>query len=118
MDFPIDVIDHDVAVIRATGRLNMLTAARLKRTVLSVLDQGGAKVVLDLSAVEFLDSTGLGAIIAGMKAARIEGGDLRLVAPGPQPSLVLTLSNLDRAIPSYLDVHSAYTRHPLMSEIS
>jgi anti-sigma B factor antagonist len=108
MYFPTDVIHQDVAVIRGNGRLNMLTAARLNRTVENVMDQGRTKIVLDLSRVESLDSTGLGAIIAGMKAARAEGGDLPLVAPGPQPTLVLTMTHLDRVLQPYRNVESAY----------
>ena len=109
--FPSDVIDHDVAVIRASGRLNMLAAARLAWTVRSILNEGRSRIVLDLSAVDFLDSTGLGAVIGGMKAARAAGGDLRLVAPGEQPSLVLALTQLNRVMPSYPDVDSAYSPH-------
>ncbi|WP_108250043.1 STAS domain-containing protein [Planctomonas deserti] len=108
MYFPTDLLTSDVAVIRGTGRLNMLTASRLDRTVRSVLRQGRSKIVLDLSAVEFLDSTGLGAMIAGLKAARAQGGDLRLVGPGPQPSMVLTMSHLDRILTPRRDVHTAY----------
>ena len=108
MFFPTDVIHHDVAVIRGNGRLNMLTASRLDRTVKNVMDRGSTRIVLDLSRVEFLDSTGLGAIISGMKAARAKGGDLRLVAPGPQPTLVLTMTHLDRVLQPYRDVESAF----------
>ncbi len=108
MYFPTEVIAPDVAVIRGTGRLNLLTAPQLDRTVRSVLGQGRSKIVLDLSEVEFLDPTGLGAVIAARNAARAQGGDLRLVGPGPQPSLVLTTTHMDRVLAPHPDVHTAY----------
>ncbi len=108
MYFPTDVLDGDVVVIRAHGRLNMLTAPRLERTLQYALGNGNTRIVLDLSEVEFLDSTGLSVMILGMKEARGGGGDLRLVAPGPQPSLVLQLTKLDRVLLAFDDVTAAW----------
>ena len=61
---------------------------------------GGAAttVVVDLSACEFLDSSGLGAVIAGLKAARQAGGDLRIARPTPSVLTVFKLTNLDRVL--------------------
>jgi len=108
MYFPTDVIPGDIVAIRANGRLNMLTAPRLARTIRFTMDGGVSRIVLDLSAVESLDSSAVGAIIAGMKAARAEGGDLRLVAPGPQPTLVLEMTHLDRVLLSFASVDAAW----------
>ncbi len=95
-------------MIRAHGRLNMLTAPRLDRTIQRTLDRGGTRIILDFSEVEFLDSTGLSVIILGMKEARSGGGDLRLVAPGPQPSLVLQLTKLDQVLLASDDLMAAW----------
>ncbi len=57
--------------------------------------------MVDLSGVETIDSSGLGALISGLKAARQSGGDLRISEPGEQALAVLELTNLNRVLKSY-----------------
>ena len=109
MNFVTDVIQDDVAVIRGDGRMNMLAASSLRRTIQSAMNTGASKLVLDLSKVEFLDTTSLGSIVAGMKAARDIGGDLRITGSGPQPALLLEMSRLNRILLSSADAQSAYS---------
>jgi len=66
-----------------------------------------ARIVVDLSAVDFIDSSGLGALIGGLKAARQEGGDLRIACAGDQVKAVLKLTNLDRILAPYGTVEEA-----------
>jgi anti-sigma B factor antagonist len=106
MCFPIDV-RHGIAVITAHGRLNLLRAPGMERSIRLSLDQGATKIVVDLSRVKFLDLTALGRILAGMKLARSRGCDLRLAAAGPQPSLILEMTRLNRVLLSFADVKAA-----------
>jgi len=88
----------DVAVetITVTGRLDAVQAAPLRTTVGDHLNQGSNRLIVDLSAVEFVDSAGLAALVIGMKRARLNGGDLRLVAPGhPDARRVFALTKFD-----------------------
>ena len=68
----------------------------------------GTRVVVDLSAVEFIDSSGLGALISGLKVARQAGGDLRIAAPTRQVITVLELTNLNRVLRAHPDPGSAF----------
>lgn len=68
---------------------------------------GKPRIVVDLSAVDFIDSSGLGALIGGLKAARQEGGDLRIACAGDQVKAVLKLTNLDRILAPYGTVEEA-----------
>ncbi|GAB4080916.1 STAS domain-containing protein [Modestobacter muralis] len=88
----------DVAVVRPRGRLTMVHAADLRAVVAEALADGRTRVVIDLAHCEFMDSSGLGAIIGGLKAARQAGGDLRIAALQPQVMTVLQLTNLDRVL--------------------
>ncbi len=54
----------------------------------------GSRIVVDLSETEFIDSSGLGALIAGLKIARKAGGDLCIAAPTQQVCTVLELTTL------------------------
>lgn len=60
------------------------------------LSKGISRIIVDLSAVEFVDSAGLAALVIGMKRARIEDGDVRLVSPQhPDAQRVFELTKFD-----------------------
>lgn len=101
-------IASGVVVIRPQGRLNMVAAPGLREQLHSLVQGGSNRVVVDLSAVETIDSSGLGALISGLKAARQAGGDLRIAAPSEQATAVLELTNLNRVLKSYESADDAF----------
>jgi anti-sigma B factor antagonist len=58
-------VEKGVAVLQPQGRLTMVTAPQLRQVVAETVTSGRPRIVVDLSATEFLDSSGLGALIAG-----------------------------------------------------
>jgi len=100
--------DDGVAVLAVDGRINLVSAPELRRGVQSAVDGGHSRVVVDLGSVEFIDSSGLGALISGLKTARTAGGDLRLAAATAQVTSVLQLTNLDRILRVYPSPDDAY----------
>ncbi|MDU0367553.1 STAS domain-containing protein [Microbacterium sp. NPDC089180] len=89
----------DGTVVTPRGRLTMVSAKSFRETVTAEITRGkGDIVVVDLSETEFVDSSGLGALVACLKTARQAGGDLRLAAPSEQVTMVLGLTNLDRVL--------------------
>jgi anti-sigma B factor antagonist len=100
-------VSPDAAVIRVEPRLTMVNAAALRAAVAQAVGAGRSTVVLDLDACEFMDSSGLGAIIGGLKVARQAGGDLRLARVTAQVATVLELTNLDRVLRPYGSVEEA-----------
>jgi anti-sigma B factor antagonist len=107
--FHIDDIEPDLAFIRVVGRLNMVTAPRLRDIVAETVKTGKTRLVVDLTHVEFMDSSGLGALIGALKTTRQAGGDLRIAAPGEQVMMVLQLSNVDRILKPYGDALAAFS---------
>ena len=108
MTFTTEKIDPDIAVVRGAGKLNMVSAPELRSVVVAAIAQGGTRVVVDLSGIDFMDSSGLGALVGCLKSARQAGGDLRIAAPSTQVSMVLRLSNLDRVLASFATAEAAY----------
>jgi anti-sigma B factor antagonist len=96
-----------VAVARLEGRLDLLSAPDLKKLLTQTVADGHPRLVVDLAGVAFIDSSGLGALISGLKAARQAGGDLRIAAAGDQPRTVLQLTTLDRVLRPYATVEEA-----------
>jgi anti-anti-sigma factor len=76
--------DDGVGVVRLSGEVDMYTAPQLKQSMLGLIDEGAAKVVIDLSGVTFIDSTALGVLIGGVRRLRAAGGP-RAVHHGPGP---------------------------------
>ena len=101
-------IEDDLAVVHAEGRLNMVAAPELRELVANAVQAGKVRIVVDLSQVEFMDSSGLGALIGALKTTRQAGGDLRIASPSEQVSLVLALSNVDRILKPYPSAHDAF----------
>jgi anti-sigma B factor antagonist len=91
--------DDGWSVARVAGEVDVATAPRLRETLLTALTEGRRHLVLDLTGVEFLDSTGLGVIVGLLKRARTLGGDLRLVCPNAAVRRVFEITALDRTMP-------------------
>lgn len=101
--------ENGATVVAPTGRLDVAGAPALKDAISEALKNGQAKVVLDMEGVSFVDSTGLGSVIAALKQIRSSQGDLRLAAPNQQVRVVLELTTLDRVFPYYSTVEEALT---------
>ncbi|MCL1900407.1 MAG: STAS domain-containing protein [Promicromonosporaceae bacterium] len=105
---PFTETDHaDYIVLAPTGKFNMVSAPLLKTRMDDLVAAGKARLIIDMSSVEFIDSSGLGALIGGLKGTRQAGGELRLAAPGDQARAVLKLTNLDRILTPYKTVEEA-----------
>lgn len=100
-------VDGEARVMRPEGRLDMASAPSFRYHVRQLMDVGAAKVVLDLSQVSFIDSSGLGAIISGLKLARQAGGDLRIACANQQVKVVLELTSLNQVLQPYATVEDA-----------
>jgi len=100
-------IDGEVAVLRCTGRLNMSAAPGLRTAVDEIVGQGTSRIVIDLSDTSFVDCSGLGALVGGLKSARQAGGDLRIAGAPEQVRTVLALTNLDRVLTPHRTVADA-----------
>lgn len=91
-------LESGVLVIAPAGRLNMVAAPTLRHKLHALVEAGHKHVVVDLSRTDMIDSSGLGALVSGLKAARQAGGDLRIAAPNSQVTKVLELTNLNRVL--------------------
>lgn len=108
IEFAVETTPQGVGVVRPQGRLNMSSARRLKEILDELVAAGTYRIVVDMDATTFLDSSGLGALIAGLKAARQAGGDLRVARPTEAVRTVFGLTNLDRVLKPRDSVEGAF----------
>lgn len=98
----------EVRTITVTGRLDAVEAAPLRVAVGDHITAGSHRIIVDLSDVVFVDSAGLAALVIGMKRARLEGGDLRLVEPRhPDARRVFALTKFDEVFVMAEDLEMA-----------
>jgi anti-sigma B factor antagonist len=96
-----------VTVVAPTGRLDVAGAPALKDAMTDLAQNGPPRVVLDMEGVSFVDSTGLGSVIAALKQIRNRQGELRLAAPNQQVRVVLELTTLDKVFPYFATLEDA-----------
>jgi anti-sigma B factor antagonist len=90
-------------VVAPKGDLDMAVADELRRTLTTLIDGKQARLVLELSHVTYIDSSGLGALVAAMKHARGVGGDIRLCALQPDVHAIFEMTRLARI----MDIHAS-----------
>lgn len=107
----IDVLDRDgVTVVTPAGpRLDAEVAAHLRATLTGLIDRGSRKLILDLPAVEFIDSSGLGALVSALKRLRQAdaAADIRLAHVQPPVKAVLEIIRLHRVFAQYASLDEA-----------
>lgn len=88
--------DADAGVVTVSGEVDMYTAPRLKECLVDLVDGGARRIVVDLSAVTFIDSTALGVLIGGVRRLHGTGGAMALVVTSRPVERVLSITGLDR----------------------
>jgi len=94
----------------AADRIDAAAAIRFKDAMRAAIPEGPRRIVLDLGEVEFIDSSGLGAIVSVMKALG-EGQRLDLAAMQPNVDRVFRLTRMDTVFPIHADLARAVRHH-------
>jgi anti-sigma B factor antagonist len=90
--------EQGVAIAAVIGDIDISTVSELREALVTLAGSGEALIV-DLSEVTFIDSTGLGALIGAYRHAVARGGSLHAVCAQPQARKLLWLTGVDRRIP-------------------
>ena len=96
----------DVCVVKLGGELDLYNAQAVRKVLVEACSNGPQRVVVDLSEVEFIDSTGLGVLIEARMKLRNRQAFL-LAAPGLETRRALETSGLDRQFAVYESVSEA-----------
>lgn len=95
-----------IPVVAVHGEVDVYSAPALKGSLTELLSSGAKTVVVDLSGVGFLDSTGLGALVEARAATSEAGGALPLVCSQERILKLFTITGLD----------GAFTIHPTVDD--
>ncbi|MFG1706683.1 STAS domain-containing protein [Nonomuraea sp. M3C6] len=102
----------DCAIFRVAGEIDLFTAPQLREQVLDLAGKGIVHLVADMSGVEFLDSTGLGVLVGGLKRLRMNDGSLDLVLCTERVLRIFTITGLVTVFPPHPTVPAAIAANP------
>lgn len=110
MDLGIDVTDRgDWAVLAVTGEIDVATAPQLREALVGLVGDERSRIVVDLSGVDFLDSTGLGVLVGALKRARSHDGELALACAQPRVLRVFEITGLTQVFAIHETLDAATT---------
>ena len=108
MDLRLDVTDQGgTAVLAVHGEVDVSTAPRLRQQLVELASAGNDRAVVDLEGVDFLDSTGLGVLVGGLKRLRSHDGDLGLVCTQSRILKVFEITGLTKVFAIHDSVDAA-----------
>jgi anti-sigma B factor antagonist len=100
--------DGPVTIVTVSGDLVIGDAeTTFKKTVTRLLEEGRVNLLVDLSGVGFLDSSGLGALVRALTNSQKEGGQTKLLNAGPQIRKLLQMTKLDSVFEIHEDLEAA-----------
>ena len=113
-DFRLDTVGPigDCAVLKVAGEVDAYTAPMLRERIRDLGAKDVVHLVADLSAVDFLDSTGLGALVGGLKRLREVGGSLALVITAPRILRLFQITGLTKVLAIHPTVTEAVADWP------
>ena len=94
-------ISAGVHALDLEGEVDVYTAPVLRQEIVSQVDGGVKHLLVNLSKVEYLDSTGLGILIGGVKRLKEQGGTLRLVGPSARIQRIFEITGLNKIFDVY-----------------
>jgi anti-sigma B factor antagonist len=94
-------------VIEVAGEIDVYTAPRLREQIVQLVDEGKYHLIVDMENVEFLDSTGLGVLVGGLKRVRAHDGSLHLVCTQERILKIFRITGLTKVFPLHGSVAEA-----------
>ena len=95
-------------VINVSGEIHVSTAPRFSQRLQQSIDNGNRRIVLDLSGVEFIDSTGLSVLLNGLRRVTQLHGRMALVCANPTVLRLFQITSLDETFDIFADRPSAF----------
>jgi anti-sigma B factor antagonist len=102
--------EGDRTVVVVGGEIDVYTAPKLREQLVDLVNAGRYHLVIDMEAVDFLDSTGLGVLVGGLKRVRAHDGSLRLVCTQERILKIFRITGLTKVFPIHDTVDEAVSQ--------
>jgi len=94
-------IEGEKTVLEVGGEVDVYTAPKLRERLVELVGEGHHDLIVDMTKVEFLDSTGLGVLVGGLKRVRAHDGSLALVCSQERILKIFRITGLTKVFPIY-----------------
>lgn len=102
MDLKIESKEADgMGVISLEGEVDVYTAPKLKSRLIDLVDEGKYNIIIDLQKVDFMDSSGLGVLVGGLKRVKSHEGSIALVCSQENILKIFRITGLVKVFPIY-----------------
>jgi anti-sigma B factor antagonist len=99
--------EGDRTVVSVAGEIDVYTAPKLREALIDLVSGGSYHLVVDMEGVDFLDSTGLGVLVGGLKRVRAHEGSLHLVCTQERILKIFRITGLTKVFPIHASVEQA-----------
>lgn len=101
----------EFTVITVSGEIDVYTAPKLREKLINLVEEGSYQLIADMEGVEFLDSTGLGVLVGGLKRVRAHDGWIDLVCTQSRILRIFKITGLNKVFSIYSSVAEAIAAH-------
>src|SRR5690348_9391679 len=98
-------------VIEVGGEIDVYTAPKLREKLITLVEEGSYQLIVDMEGVEFLDSTGLGVLVGGLKRVRAHDGWIDLVCTQSRILRIFKITGLNKVFSIHNSVVEAMAAH-------
>jgi anti-anti-sigma factor len=89
-------MSKNIKTVQPAGILDNVKANLLRREIIELVKDGAEIILVDCEQVSFMNSSGIGALVATLKAVRVENADLFLCSLSEQVKLIFELTKMNR----------------------
>jgi anti-sigma B factor antagonist len=100
-----------LTIIAVGGEIDVYTAPKLRERLIGLVESGSFQLIVDMEDVEFLDSTGLGVLVGGLKRVRAHDGWIDLVCTQSRILRIFRITGLNKVFNIYDTVADAIAAH-------
>ena len=110
VDLKLDTHNKDgIEIVDVEGEIDVYTAPRLRELLIDLVNNGHYQLIVNMEKVEFLDSTGLGVLVGGLKRVRAHDGSLDLVCTQERILKIFRITGLTKVFGIHDTVDQAIT---------
>jgi anti-sigma B factor antagonist len=104
------MVSPGVGLVELSGEVDIYTAPKFREDMVALIEEGATELIVDLTAVTFIDSTALGVLIGGIKRLHAVDGRMALVVATRPVQKVLSITGLDRVFEIHQTREEAFAR--------
>jgi anti-sigma B factor antagonist len=100
LDITIEIVGN-FSLVSLCGEVDVYSAPKLRETIKGLVDEGKYNIVVNLEEVAFLDSTGLGVLVGGLKRVKHHSGELGIICNQEKILRIFRITGLTKVFPIY-----------------